>query len=164
MSKENKIQEQYFYKRQVKIWKQDLNAIVELGYKGYAIQGLAMDLIIEYQHQLTLDTLVKQTRILGLTEQDITEALDIYEDFYYTDEGFIRNRELDLVLAKDEYFTNSRSIGGYKTTISKKLSKGEKFPEICKHYKVDVNELINLNTTEEKIENIINQIITNKNK
>lgn len=156
-TEKKKIQEQYFYKRQVKVWKQDFNAISKLGYKGYAIQGLTMDLIIEYQGTLHIDTLCKQVALLGLTKKDVVEALDLYEDFNVSKEGLVSSIELDLVLAKDEYFTRTRSNGGIESAVKNKRAAGHDWTRIADFYKIDVNALTGLSD-----ENRIKYIINNK--
>jgi len=155
MSKENKIQEKYFYKREVKIWKNDVRAVSKLGYKGLAAQTLIMDLIVESQFNLTLEDAVYEAEWIGLTEADIAETIETYKDLHIDEDNNIISSELQKAVLKDQYYTKKASNGGYKSAIKNKRTAGQSWEDICKNYNVDVNEVININTTEDKIEYII---------
>tara|TARA_R110002049_G_scaffold2383_2_gene17567 strand:- start:191 stop:712 length:522 start_codon:yes stop_codon:yes gene_type:complete len=159
--KKNKV-ETYFYKREVKIWKQDIVSVMELGIKGFAVQTLAMDLIIEKQLQLTMKQLAREAGIFRdkngvseLTQEDCELVIDTYEDFYITDEGFIMSKTINSALGKDAEYTKRARKGGYITGIKKKLKAGHDWNRICESYGIDINSILHLKSDNEKTSHIV---------
>ena len=153
-SKKNKV-ETYFYKREVKIWKQDIVSVMQLGIKGFAVQTLTMDLIIEKQLQLTIEQLVREAAILGLTKEDCEIAIDTYEDFYITAENFIMSNAINSALGKDAEYTKKASKGGYLSAIKNKLKAGHDWNRICESYDIDINSILHLKSDDDKTSHIV---------
>ena len=163
MSKESKKKniETYFYKREVKIWKQDIVSVMQLGIKGFAVQTLAMDLIIEKQLQLTMKQLVREAGIFRdkngvpeLTQEDCELVIDTYEDFYFNGD-FIMSNAINSALGKDAEYTKKASKGGYLSAIKNKLKAGHDWNRICESYDIDINSILHLKSDDDKTSHIV---------
>lgn len=159
MSKEN-IQEKYFYKREVKIWKNDVRAVSKLGYKGLATQTLIMDLIVESQFQLSLEEAIYEAEWIGLTEADIIETINTYKDLYIED-NLIKSVELQKAVLKENAKTKRFEFGGIKKAVKEAISKGKSIATIAKEKGIDITETIEF-TDEQKINYLTEKIQQSK--
>ena len=149
---------QFFYKREVRILKEDLVALMKLKATGVAVKTIALDLIVEHQFQLTLDTLKDECSLLDISGDDVELTIKTYKDLDIVD-GYIRSEYLDEVVNEDTEFRARKRYNAYETNVKKWEAKGLSLSQIARNNKIDLNPVLTEN--EPTIREYIIQKLTN---